>query len=111
MAQVAEEGETLLDDGFMATDLADERFVPGLYVDQLIAIEDVTDEGYSAVNNAETDAEKASARQEAIAAAQTRMEADLGVGYVVQMINLYNGGRYSAYSFRRFDDMRLVVQA
>lgn len=109
VAQVAQEGETLLDDGFMATDLADERPVPGLYVDQLIAIEDVTDEVYAAVNEAETDAEKASARQEAIAAAQARIEADLGEGYIVQVINLYNGGRYSAYTFRRFDDMRLVM--
>lgn len=109
VAQVAEEGETLLDDGFMATDLVDERPVPGLYVDQLVAIEDVTDEVYAAVNEAETDAEKASARQEAIAAAQARIEEGLGEGFVVQIINLYNGGRYSAYTFRRFDDMRLVM--
>ena len=109
VADVAMEGETLLDDGFMAVDLEDERPVPGLYVDQLVAIEDVTDEIYAAVNNAETDAEKASARQEAIATAQARIENGLGDGYVVQVINLYNGGRYSAYTFRRFDDMRLVM--
>lgn len=109
VADVAMEGETLLDDGFMAVDLEDERPVPGLYVDQLVAIEDVTDEVYAAVNDAETDAEKAAARQEAIATAQARIEEGLGDGYVVQVINLYNGGRYSAYTFRRFDDMRLVM--
>jgi len=109
VAEVAMEGETLLDDGFMAVDLEDERPVPGLYVDQLVAIEDVTDEVYAAVNDAETDAEKASARQEAIAAAQARIEDGLDDDHVVQIINLYNGGRYSAYTFRRFDDMRLVM--
>ncbi len=109
VAQVAMEGETLLDDGFMAADLADERPIPGLYVDQLIAIEDVTDEVFAALDGAETDAEKAAARQEAIAGAQARIEEGLGDGHVVQIINLYNGGRYSAYTFRRFDDMRLVM--
>ena len=109
VAQVAVEGETLLDDGFMAVDLEDERLVPGLYVDQLVAIEDVTDEIYEALTGMETDAEKASARQEAIAAAQTRISDAAGDGYVVQIINLYNGGRYSAYTFKRFDDMRLVM--
>ncbi|NIP79984.1 MAG: S46 family peptidase, partial [Gemmatimonadetes bacterium] len=34
---VARPGERLLDDGFFATDLADERRIPGYYADQLLA--------------------------------------------------------------------------
>lgn len=109
VAQVAREGENLLDEGFMAVDLADERPVPGLYVDQLVAIEDVTDEIYAAIEGLETDAEKASARQEAIAAAQARISGEAGEGFVVQIINMYSGGRYSAYTFKRYSDMRLVM--
>ena len=109
VAQVALEGENLLDEGFMAVDLADERAVPGLYVDQLVAIEDVTDEIYGAIEGLETDAEKASARQEAIAAAQARISGAAGDGFVVQIINMYSGGRYSAYTFNRYNDMRLVM--
>jgi hypothetical protein len=112
VAQVAGPGETLLDDGFTTASLEEERPVPGLYVDQLVGIEDVTDEIYAALEGMETDAEKASARQEAIQAAQARvLEAAGGpdAGFVVQVINLYNGGRYSAYTFRRFTDLRVVM--
>jgi hypothetical protein len=112
VARVTREGETLLDDGFMATSLEEERPVPGLYVDQLVAITDVTDEIYRALEGQETDAEKASARQEAIDAAQERILEEAGgedAGFVVQIVDLYNGGRYSAYTFRRYNDLRLVM--
>ena len=112
VAQVSQEGENLLDDGFMAKSLEAERAVEGLYVDQLIAIEDVTDEIFAALDGQETDAEKASARQEAIAAATERITQAAGgedAGVVVQVVNLYNGGRYSAYTFRRYTDVRLVM--
>ncbi len=112
VAQVSKPGETLLDDGFTTASLEEERPVPGLYVDQLVAIEDVTDEIYAALEGMETDAEKASARQEAIQEAQARvLEAAGGpdAGFVVQVINLYNGGRYSAYTFKRYTDLRVVM--
>jgi hypothetical protein len=112
VARVTREGETLLDDGFMAISLEEERPVPGLYVDQLVAITDVTDEIYTALEGQETDAEKANARQEAITAAQERILEKAGgpdAGFVVQIVNLYNGGRYSAYTFRRYGDLRLVM--
>ncbi|NND72292.1 MAG: S46 family peptidase [Rhodothermales bacterium] len=112
VAQVAMDGEDLLNDGFVSSSLDEERAVPGLYVDQLVAIQDVTDEVFAAVEDAETDAEKASARQEAIAAITNRITDAAGgadAGFVAQVINLYNGGRYSAYTFRRYSDVRLVM--
>ncbi len=112
VAQVSQPGEDLLADGFTTTSLAEERAVPGLYVAQLVALDDVTDEVYAALEGAETDAEKASARQEAINAITERITEAAGgdeAGIVVQVINLYNGGRYSAYTFRRFSDVRLVM--
>lgn len=112
VAQVSEPGESLLTDGFTSGSLDEERPVEGLYVDQLIAIEDVTDEIYAALDDKETDAEKAAARQEAIQATQARVLENAGgtdAGMVVEVIDLYSGGRYSAYTFRRFSDIRLVM--
>ena len=110
-------GEGLLDAGFSATTLGDERRVPDLYMDQLVAIEDVTDEVSAPVDAAQTDAEREAAFAEAEAAVRARLLAPYGVtepdeaadDYVVQVVGLYDGGRYSAYTFRRYRDVRLVM--
>jgi hypothetical protein len=78
VSQVSGEGESLLDDGLVATDLSDERPIDDFEADRLLAIVDVTDE----VNDS---------------------------GHVVEMISLYNGGRTSAYVFRRFTNAKLVM--
>jgi hypothetical protein len=112
VALVSEADEALLDRGFTAQSLDDERPVPGLYVDQLIGLEDVTDEVYAALEGKETDAEKVLARQEAIGSISDRIAEQAGgdaADIFVQVIDLYNGGRYSAYTFRRFKDIRLVM--
>jgi hypothetical protein len=109
ITQVSRTGEPLLDDGFYASSLADERSVEGFYADQLIAIEDVTDAVYAAMDGAETDAERVQAREEAIARIQERIQNATDDAVRVQVVPLYNGGRYSAYTYRRYDDIRLVV--
>jgi hypothetical protein len=112
VSAVTREGEHLLDDGFYAATLEDERPIPGYYADQLIAVEDVTDEIYAAVDVAPAEG-RAAARAAAIASVQSRLKkAWEGSGEVlVQVVPLYNGGRYSAYVFRRFRDVRLVAAA
>jgi hypothetical protein len=112
LAQVTQEGEHLLDDGFLTGSLADERPAPMLWLDQLVAIDDVTEEVYGAMEGAETIAERASARDEAIEAIQARKLNEAGGeegGHVVQVVSLYSGGRYSAYTFRRYSDVRIVM--
>ena len=114
---VSQEGEGLLDNGFQATSLEEERRVPGLYMDQLVAIEDVTDAMSAAVDAAETDAERQAAFQEAEAAVTARLLSEYGItepdpdadDHVVQVVGLYDGGRYSAYVFRRYRDVRLAM--
>jgi hypothetical protein len=107
IVDVTREGEDLVGEGFTARALDEERPVPGLYVDQLVRIDDVTERIEAAVAEAQTDAERAEARQAAIAA----VEAELAEGeeVTVQVVSLYNGGRYSAYTFRRYGDLRLVA--
>ncbi|MDX1418418.1 MAG: S46 family peptidase [Rubricoccaceae bacterium] len=109
---VSAEGEGLLDAGFIARSLDEERPIEGMYMDQLIAIEDVTDEVLAAAAGAETDAERVAALEEATEAVEARLlEARGGedAGYVVQVVGLYDGGRYSAYTFQRHSDVRLVL--
>ncbi len=113
VARVTQEGETLLDSGFVARTLDEERPILGYYADQLLAVADVSDEVFAAVDQV-PEAERAEARMDALRSIETRLRAQhaaLGDQIRVQIIGLYNGGRYSAYVFRRFSDIRLVAAA
>lgn len=111
VSQVAGEGESLLDDGLVARDLSDERSVEDFEADQLVAIVDVTDEVNGALD-ALPAAERAEAREALLEEIEARILAENGgedSGHVVEMISLYNGGRTSAYVFRRYSSARLVM--
>ena len=108
IVDVSGPGERLADVGFFAQSLAEERAVPGLYVDQLVEITDVTERVEAAVAAAETDAERAEARRAAVETIEAERTAG-EEGMTVQVVSLYNGGKYSAYTFRRYDDLRLVA--
>jgi hypothetical protein len=100
---VARSGETPLDSGFYAATLNDERRVPDLYVDQLIALEELT---------AAVDTVAAEGREAALEALGEQVKQRHGgdsAGIVVETIQLWNGARVWAYVFRRFDDVRLVM--
>ncbi|MDT8437100.1 MAG: S46 family peptidase, partial [Gemmatimonadota bacterium] len=114
--RVSGPAETLLDSGFVAANLEDERPIPDYYADQLLAVEDVSDRVFEATDGAADAAE----RERLLEARLAELEAELRGAYAdaaegdslwVQMIPLYNGGRWSAYVFRRFTDVRLVVAA
>ncbi len=114
VARVTRDGESLLDDGFVATTIAEERRIADYYADQLIEIEDVSDEVFAVLDVATSEPERETARRTAFSAVEARLRArhaDLGDAVHVQVISLYHGGRYSAYVFRRFTDVRLVVAA
>ena len=111
MISVSEEGEGLLDNGFSARSLAEERPVDDMYMDQLVDIADVTEQVTAMIDaaGAQTDAEAAAAATEAVESMEETMSADVGDGFTVQVVALYNGGRYSAYTYRRYTDVRLVM--
>ncbi|TFG62852.1 MAG: S46 family peptidase, partial [Gemmatimonadales bacterium] len=113
VSAVSQDGEGLLDNGFFAKNLVDERPIPGYFADQLISVNDVSDEVLAALDGAVEGGEAATL--EAVSARITeRLLAAHPVGtdsVWVQIVPLYNGGRYSAYVFRRFTDVRLVAAA
>jgi peptidase S46-like protein len=90
--------------GFVAKTQADERKCPGLYVDQLQAIEDVTGKIQSAVT-AKAPATQVAQRNAAI----SELEKSCGEEFTCQVISYYQGGLYSLFKFKRFDDLRLVM--
>jgi hypothetical protein len=110
ITQVTRPGETLLDDGFFARDLADEREVEDFEADQLVEIVDVTGE-VNAVLDALPSEQRVDRRESLLEEIEERLLAERGgedSGYVVEMISLYNGGRTSAYVFRRYTNAKLV---
>ena len=112
VTQVTGEDENLLDDGFYAATLDEERPVEDFEADQLIDIVDVTAEIREAVD-AVTDAAAQSALRDSLTGAVgERMQEERGgeeAGIEVEVVSLYNGGLYSAYVFRRYTHARLVM--
>jgi hypothetical protein len=92
--------------GFVASSMADERRCEGLYVDQLQSIEDVTAR-IRAASRAATATAQAERRARVIDSIQTACQQ--GSGLVCQVVTLYQGGMYSLYRYKRYDDVRLVM--
>jgi len=110
---VNREGENLPETGFYAATLEEERKIPNHYVDQLIHIEDVTDEVQKAFEEGKTDEERVANRDRKIREIQQRyyesfkrLNPDDSI--VVSVVTFYNGGKYSAYVYKRYTDVRLV---
>jgi len=108
-------GENLLDNGFVARTQAEERRMPsGFWADQLIAVQDVSAEVFAAIDAAPNDEARRAARESVTRGIIQRLRreyAGAGDSIHVEVVSLYHGGRYSAYVFRRYTDVRLVAAA
>ncbi|TVQ05083.1 MAG: S46 family peptidase, partial [Balneolaceae bacterium] len=110
ITQVSRDDENLLDYGFYAPTLSDERHIEDYYVDQLIEVRDVTSMVMNVVDAAPLE-ERAMVRESVL----RELEEDLSSTLenpdtdLVEVVSLYNGGRYSAYIYRRYSDVRLVM--
>ena len=105
-SSVTEEGENLLDDGFYAETLDDERAVPDMWADQLFVMEDVTTLIASAIDPTAGDAAQSQAREARLEAVGDSASAvhDLDCG----VTSLYQGGKYSMYCYRRYTNIKMV---
>ncbi len=91
-------------DGFYAAAIADEVKVPGMTLSVLQSIEDVTAKVNAAAATAIKPEEIADARQKAIQALVGEPEA----GVTRQVVSLYAGAVYNLYTYKVFNDVRLV---
>jgi hypothetical protein len=110
--QVSRDDEDLVADGFYAATLEEERPIEDYWADQLVEIRDVTDRIYAAlegVTGTEARAQRREGLQEEIVSEILDEFGGEDGGHNVEMVELYAGGRYSVYIFRRYTDLRLVM--
>ena len=105
VAEVSPADTNYVHTGFVARTRAEEKVCPNLYVDQLVGIEDVTARMRAAVTARDAAGQVAQRDQES-ERIRTACEAE---GVRCQVVAFYNGGMYSLYRYRRYDDLRLVM--
>lgn len=97
----------LSDEGFMASGREDEMQCPGQQISVLQSMDNVTQKIADAT--AEHDDAKANeARKAELTRLESACEADSGGSLNCEAVSLYNGGQYFIYSYKRYDDVRLV---
>lgn len=102
IAGIQQEGEDLLQYGFYAGTLGEERKSEGLFVDQLIRATDITEE-LRGLQETLTDEEA----RDSITHLYEEM-ADWE-NLRLQLVTYYSGGRYAMYGYKRYSDIRLVL--
>jgi hypothetical protein len=95
-----------VEQGFYAATRAQERDCPGLFLDQLVDIEDVTTRVRGAA--AAGAAPGTIAEERADESAAIEAECAERTGHQCQVVALYHGARYHLYEYRRFAPVKLV---
>ena len=106
VSRVAQEGEGLLDNGFYAASMAEERAVPNMWADQMMEMVDVTSLIEGSVDLMATESQQVEARD-------ARMEAvgdsaSAATGLRCSVTSLYQGGKNSMYCYKRYTNIKLV---
>ena len=93
-------------EGFYAETQQQEVVCPGLYLDQLAEIEDVTDRVRAAAAAAATDRAVSDAEQ--AMRELIEQECEDATEFECQVVTLYHGGQYQLYRYRRYAPVKLV---
>ncbi len=105
-------GEALLEQGFYADSLGDERRLPGVYAEQLLEARDVTEAIVRGLDEIRDDVERERLRNRRIERLKQQLTAEArgrDTTLQVEIVSLYYGARYTAYTWRRYYDVRLVM--
>ena len=103
--QLSQKGQDLIANGFYASTEQAEKRCPELEINQLVAITDVTETMRSALTG-----KSGPAFSEAKKAAQAKLEKACATSEELRcdVVELYHGGRYNLYQYKRYQDVRLV---
>ena len=107
LSGIQEENENILRDGFFAKSQDEERKIPNLKVEQLIVVKDITEEIQSAMDEGKSDLEKITIRDNKIDQLK-KNNSESNPELTFKVISLYNGGKYSLYGYKVYNDIRLV---
>ncbi len=100
------EERNLVEEGFYAPSYDQELKCPGMYVDQLISIIDITDQIHEATQGITSPADREKAQKEATA--RIKDEQQKLTSLQPQVVMLYGGALYHLYLYKRYTDVRLV---
>ena len=103
--QLSRAGKDFVKDGFYARTAADEPKCPDIEVNQLVEIADVTARVRAATKGLEREAYEKALRGEM---AKIEKECQTSDALRCDVVTLYHGGLYHLYTYRRFQDVRLV---
>ena len=97
----------LSDEGFMANTREEELQCPGQQISVLVDMEEVTDKIMQATAGLD-DAAANDARKAQLTNLESACEEKSGNALNCEAVSLYNGGQYFIYTYKRYDDVRLV---
>jgi hypothetical protein len=100
-------GRDYVETGFMAARREDEKLCPGMQAEVLASISDVTARVTKAAAG-KTGQDFVKARDGEIAAVEKESCAGKEEKFRCQVVTLYQGGQYKLYTYRKYDDVRLV---
>ncbi len=103
-------GEELMKNGFYAPTLEEERKADGLFVEQMIQAEDVSERILDQMKKAKTDTERKTLQDSALAQTIREFQSrDAWKNLRIQSVVFYSGGKFSLYGYKKYDDIRLVL--
>ena len=106
---IQKEGEDIMNDGFFATTMEDERKAPSVFFEQLHMLADISGEMHSIMDNSKKESleEKEAEAIDSIKSHYAKLDAwkDLRL----QIVKYYSGVKYSIYGYKKYDDIRLVA--
>ncbi len=100
--------DNILDNGFWAKSYAEEKPVPGLFVNFLVKMEDVTAKVQQGLKGVAANMQNAKIAE---LSKQIADDAVKGTKYNAYVRDFYKGNQYFLYIFERYDDIRLVGTA
>ncbi|WP_390895627.1 S46 family peptidase [Stieleria tagensis] len=104
--KLSSEERNLIDDGFLAKSIDQELKTPDLELNQLVAIDDVTQRVVAAVDADASVADAASQRRAVIA--EIEKESTDETGLRSDVVTLFGGSQYHLYQYKKYTDVRLV---